>query len=317
MVWKVNQHLIRIFSYYYPNSEFTHWNTLSKKLGFIPLSLIIITIITGYFQTHYFYFLPKLIHFHSNSFTSNFTSLFLFLFFNTLTFLLSWSLLLCTILHPGPPHHSNHNSSSNNTFIVNQHGIIQSKFCTICNRSKPIRTHHCKQCNQCIHKLDHHCIIINNCIGEYTLKFFLLFLMYSFLASVFASIVNFIPICTFIFGSVSLHSLTHFKSIHIKSNQFDIKLVCTLILIVFGYFLVLIQTINVFVLSVITWYNAIHGVTTLETFYIDWRTRFRDYDYGWKHNLKCIFGEHSTFLITILPIHSKSSTERTPSMLRV
>jgi len=57
--------------------------------------------------------------------------------------------------------------------------------CSKCEAYKPPRAHHCRICNRCIKKMDHHCPWINNCVGEQNQKFFILFLFYTAVASVY------------------------------------------------------------------------------------------------------------------------------------
>nr|XP_055054881.1 palmitoyltransferase ZDHHC15A isoform X1 [Misgurnus anguillicaudatus] len=55
------------------------------------------------------------------------------------------------------------------------------RFCHHCQLIKPDRCHHCSVCQMCVLKMDHHCPWLNNCIGFSNYKFFMLFLLYSFL----------------------------------------------------------------------------------------------------------------------------------------
>ena len=53
-----------------------------------------------------------------------------------------------------------------------------SNQCQKCGCMKVDGVHHCSQCKRCVYKMDHHCPWTGNCVGYYTLKPFLLFLLY-------------------------------------------------------------------------------------------------------------------------------------------
>ncbi|XP_023327526.1 palmitoyltransferase ZDHHC3 isoform X1 [Eurytemora carolleeae] len=58
--------------------------------------------------------------------------------------------------------------------------------CTRCEMYRPPRAHHCRICKHCIRKMDHHCPWINNCVGERNQKYFIQFLLYVGLLSMYA-----------------------------------------------------------------------------------------------------------------------------------
>ncbi|XP_044253865.1 palmitoyltransferase ZDHHC7 [Tribolium madens] len=58
--------------------------------------------------------------------------------------------------------------------------------CTRCEIYRPPRAHHCRICRRCIRRMDHHCPWINNCVGERNQKYFLQFLIYVGILSVYA-----------------------------------------------------------------------------------------------------------------------------------
>lgn len=58
--------------------------------------------------------------------------------------------------------------------------------CTRCETYRPPRAHHCRICKRCIRRMDHHCPWINNCVGERNQKYFLQFLIYVGVLSVYS-----------------------------------------------------------------------------------------------------------------------------------
>ncbi|NXT59494.1 ZDHC3 Palmitoyltransferase, partial [Pluvianellus socialis] len=59
--------------------------------------------------------------------------------------------------------------------------------CDRCEAYRPPRAHHCRVCHRCVRRMDHHCPWINNCVGELNQKYFIQFLFYSGLASLYAA----------------------------------------------------------------------------------------------------------------------------------
>lgn len=64
------------------------------------------------------------------------------------------------------------------------------RFCAVCESTAPPRSWHCSTCNICILKRDHHCIFTSCCIGHYNLRYFLMFVFYLFIATVYATFYN-------------------------------------------------------------------------------------------------------------------------------
>ncbi|KAJ1607438.1 palmitoyltransferase-like protein [Cryptosporidium canis] len=77
-------------------------------------------------------------------------------------------------------------NNKNNLFIESREDYVRS--CTKCGAIKYPRTHHCSICNRCILNMDHHCPWIGQCVGLYNRKYFILFLVWSFLSCTLISI---------------------------------------------------------------------------------------------------------------------------------
>mmetsp|Transcript_8060 Transcript_8060/g.15630 ORF Transcript_8060/g.15630 Transcript_8060/m.15630 type:complete len:277 (-) Transcript_8060:227-1057(-) len=61
------------------------------------------------------------------------------------------------------------------------------RYCFKCDRPKPPRCHHCSICNRCVLSMDHHCPWMGTCIGKRNYKFFILFLFYMELGSIYST----------------------------------------------------------------------------------------------------------------------------------
>jgi len=59
---------------------------------------------------------------------------------------------------------------------------LRLTWCNKCEALRPPRAHHCILCNRCVLKMDHHCPWVSNCVGLKNYKYFVLFIVYSFLA---------------------------------------------------------------------------------------------------------------------------------------
>ncbi|KAM6229211.1 LOW QUALITY PROTEIN: uncharacterized protein M6G45_015998 [Spheniscus humboldti] len=56
-----------------------------------------------------------------------------------------------------------------------------------CEAHRPPRAHRCRVCHRCVRRRDHRCPWINNCVGELNQKYFVQFLFYAGLASLYAA----------------------------------------------------------------------------------------------------------------------------------
>lgn len=64
------------------------------------------------------------------------------------------------------------------------------RYCRKCHVIKPDRCHHCSVCDQCIRKMDHHCHWVSNCVGYDNYKFFIQFLCYTILLTLYTSLTS-------------------------------------------------------------------------------------------------------------------------------
>ncbi|XP_058058888.1 probable palmitoyltransferase ZDHHC24 [Anopheles bellator] len=62
--------------------------------------------------------------------------------------------------------------------------------CATCEFIAPPRSWHCTVCRACILKRDHHCVFTGCCIGHRNHRYFILFVLYLFVSTAYASVLN-------------------------------------------------------------------------------------------------------------------------------
>ncbi|XP_971372.2 probable palmitoyltransferase ZDHHC24 [Tribolium castaneum] len=155
------------------------------------------------------------------------------------------------------------------------------RFCAVCECIAPPRSWHCSTCNVCILKRDHHCMFTSCCIGHHNLRYFIVFVFYMFVATVYASYYNLFFVLEFAeFGTL--------ESI--------IKLVFPLATLFVDYsrnqmylFLVLIVLIGGVFTGVLLYFHGdliLRGVVTHER-----NQKLGLYDLGRRKNLEGVLGD--------------------------
>ena len=118
--------------------------------------------------------------------------------YHGLILMVLWSYFACVLTEPGkvpdgwtPP------AEDEEAAIGKSNSEKLRRFCRKCSAWKPERCHHCSVCGRCVLKMDHHCVWVANCVGAYNYKFFLLFLLYTFVATIFDAVVLLGPFVDF------------------------------------------------------------------------------------------------------------------------
>lgn len=78
-----------------------------------------------------------------------------------------------SVLHGGTPR-------------MSERGNEDWTVCSRCETYRPPRAHHCSTCRRCVRRMHHHCPWINNCVGEFNQKYFIQFLFYTGVLSLYA-----------------------------------------------------------------------------------------------------------------------------------
>ncbi|CAH0746907.1 unnamed protein product [Bemisia tabaci] len=149
--------------------------------------------------------------------------------FNTLIFLLSFAHLKATCSDPGvvplPQTKIDFSDMHSGT-----EGLLQKENWTVCTRCetyRPPRAHHCRICKRCIRHMDHHCPWINNCVGERNQQYFVQFLMYVGVLSLYAIVLvafSWIKECTYCSEEISIKQtrILHCVILVMESTLFGI-----------------------------------------------------------------------------------------------
>ncbi|KAH7664649.1 palmitoyltransferase protein [Dioscorea alata] len=167
-------------------------------------------------------------------------------------------------------------------------------YCNVCQNNKPPRCHHCSVCQRCVLKMDHHCVWVVNCVGARNYKFFLLFLLYTFLETILDTLALLPHFITF-FGDAKNHSSSA-QNLAVTFIAFVLNLAFSLSLLCF------VVMHSSLVLS---------NTTTIEVYEkkkaVTWK-----YDIGRRKNFEQVFGTKKIFWF--LPLFSEKDLENIPAL---
>ncbi|XP_058085138.1 probable protein S-acyltransferase 12 isoform X2 [Magnolia sinica] len=167
-------------------------------------------------------------------------------------------------------------------------------YCSRCQNSKPPRCHHCSVCQRCVLKMDHHCVWVVNCVGARNYKFFLLFLLYTFLETTLDTL-SLLPHFIKIFGDAKKHSSSP-GSLAVGFLAFVLNLAFALSLLCF----------LVMHASLIS-----SNTTTIEVYEKKRAVRWK-YDLGKRKNFEQVFGTKKAYWF--LPLFSAEDLENIPAL---
>lgn len=134
---------------------------------------------------------------------------------------------------------------STRSVTLNHNGRF--RFCPHCKVWKPDRCHHCSTCKKCFLKMDHHCPWFGSCIGYKNHKFFVQFLFYTMIYSLYICLVS------------SLHFWRWFQNKKYKEEYIDIFLLIT-------WLTSFVSVISLILFTGYSVYLITRNETTIETY---------------------------------------------------
>ncbi|EDW01304.1 probable palmitoyltransferase ZDHHC24 [Drosophila grimshawi] len=159
---------------------------------------------------------------------------------------------------------------------------LEWRHCTICDKLAPPRSWHCKVCGVCILKRDHHCLFTGCCIGHENHRYFMCFIFYLFVGSLYALAYNSVFMWV-------LNGDIYYKWITL------VKLLCPMSMLVLGNFWTNLQLffycLNILALLyalVMLWYHVpimLRGEVCAES------GKPHKYNNGLLLNLQSVFGQ--------------------------
>ncbi|XP_022633549.1 probable protein S-acyltransferase 12 isoform X3 [Vigna radiata var. radiata] len=181
-----------------------------RVLGYFMILLFAAIVALSYYAVVLITWGPLLFH-SPLRLPSFFSAFFVLLLFHILLILLTWSYIMVVLNDPGSvPHNWRHHQQQQLRSDFNLETAPPTPspaYCSRCQNGKPPRCHHCSICQRCVLKMDHHCIWVVNCVGARNYKYFLLFLLYTFLETT-LDCLALVPSFIRFFGGNKNHSLS-------------------------------------------------------------------------------------------------------------
>lgn len=284
-----------------------------KVIGYFMILIVLAIVVLSYYAVVVLIWAPRLL---DGGFTS-FLSFTIIIIFHILLVMLMWSYIKVVIQDPGSvPENwklvSEQNIEEGNSVALSDYVSIENPtptlsteqierrqsqsrgYCSKCQNGKPPRCHHCSVCQRCVLKMDHHCIWVVNCVGARNYKFFLLFVVYTFLITTLDTLVL-LPSFIKFFRQTKNQSLLP-GNIAVIFLVFVLNLAFSLSLLCF----------------VIMHASLLSSNTTSVEVYEKKKSAQWKYDMGWKRNFEQVFGANK--VLWFFPLFSKKDMENIPAL---
>ncbi|KAM3365180.1 hypothetical protein ACQJBY_015125 [Aegilops geniculata] len=283
-----------------------------RVLGYLMLALVAAIVAASYYAVVVYAWGPLLLRGGSGGSVA--AAALVLAAFHLLLIMMLWCYFMVVFTNPGAvPENWRHaaeedgmyanNSStiSNNvaTDCVNPPSTSEEqghapRYCSRCQNGKPPRCHHCSICDRCVLKMDHHCVWVVNCVGARNYKYFLLFLVYTFLETVLDTLVL-LPSFIIFFHDGSRR----------PSSAGDIAILFLAFVLNLAFALSLLCFICMHTSL------AASNTTSIEV-YERKKTCSWEYDLGWRKNLEQVFGTNK--LLWFLPMYCTEDLQNIPTI---
>lgn len=157
------------------------------------------------------------------------------------------------------------------------------RLCALCECNVPPRSYHCHTCGTCVLKRDHHCTFAGCCIGHTNQRYFLVMLLYIWMAALYANVMN-VDFVYHIFGEFSLKT-AFVLILPLLAWMFRVVETVTMSMA----FMISLCLISFLLTSALMGYhmiNVVNGQLVHEKTY-----KITKYNVGLVQNLKVVFGE--------------------------
>ncbi|CAF1129183.1 unnamed protein product [Adineta ricciae] len=175
--------------------------------------------------------------------------------------------IICPVLLPAPTVHTSTNSQQDMLFYY-----CNWSYCHQCEVNVPPRSQHCHLCKKCVLKRDHHCSFLGRCIGFRNIRYYMCFLVWTWIGLVYCNILHMdytyelvgsfswrvIVACLFPFGAWLFRVLDHFSLL--------LSFICSTSLVLSLYILFLIIQQSYLIINGQTWHEYGKNIQIYNTY---------------------------------------------------